>query len=52
MKILARAFEKKPADLSQHGISKISIQRRHGSGLDAAAKPVPHDQIVTIAQAM
>src|SRR5882757_2604709 len=42
--------EEKIHQPAQTGIAKIFVQRRHGAGLDAAAKAIAHDQVVAPAQ--
>src|SRR5258708_3498721 len=42
--------EEKIHQPAQTGIAKVSVQRRHGAGLDAAAKAIAHDEVVAPAQ--
>src|SRR5258708_32092476 len=42
--------EEKIHQPAQTGIAKISVQRRHGAGLDAAAKAIAHNEVVAPAQ--
>ena len=36
--------EEQPAEIAQHRIAEIAVQRRHGAGLDAAPEAIAHDQ--------
>src|SRR5579863_10211330 len=42
--------EEQPPDETKEWITQISMQERHRAGQDAAAKPVTHDEIVSLAQ--
>src|SRR5690242_16498544 len=50
VKITALATEKQPSHERQHWIPHISVQERHGAGLDATGKTVSHHQVITSTQ--
>src|SRR5579859_40838 len=42
--------EKEIHQPTEAGISEISVQRRHGAGLDPAAKAIAHDEVIAAAE--
>ena len=50
VEVADRRPEEEPADRGEHRVAEVLVQRRHRAGLDPAAEPVAHDQVVAGAQ--
>jgi hypothetical protein len=50
MEVATGATKEESAQSTQHGISKIAMQPRHGSILNTAGEPIPHGQVCPRAQ--
>src|SRR6185312_10889068 len=50
VEVADRRAEEPAAEEAEHWVAEILVQRRHGTGADAAAKAVAHDDLGAIAE--
>jgi len=51
MEIAGADAEEQAAEIAEHRVAEITVQHRHGAGLDAAPETVAHHQLRPVAQA-
>ncbi len=44
--------EEDAADGGEDGVAEVTVERRHGSGLDGAGEAVAHDEVVAFVRAL
>ena len=50
MEVVDRDAEEQPAQVGQHRVAEVAVQRRHRARLDAAGEAVAHHQVGAVAQ--